>query len=43
MPIPEEPFHGRIAPPLAGVGARYSEGQLRLRVVDAVKEKDNPL
>jgi sulfur-oxidizing protein SoxX len=34
MPIPEEDFHGTIAPPLTGVGARYDEGQLRLRVVD---------
>jgi len=35
MPIPEQPFHGQVGPPLAGVGARYSEGQLRLRVVDS--------
>ncbi len=34
MPIPEEDFHGTIAPPLTGVGARYKAGQLRLRVVD---------
>jgi sulfur-oxidizing protein SoxX len=34
MPIPEEPFHGNIGPNLAGVGERYSEGQLRLRIVD---------
>ena len=34
MPIPEEDFHGNIAPPLGGVATRYSEGQLRLRVVD---------
>ena len=34
MPIPEEDFHGTIAPPLVGVGGRYNEGQLRLRVVD---------
>jgi L-cysteine S-thiosulfotransferase len=33
-PIPEERFQGDLAPPLAGVGARYSEAQLRLRVVD---------
>ena len=25
MPIPEEPFHGRIAPSLVGVANRYSE------------------
>ena len=34
MPIPEQPFHGAIAPPLTGVGSRYDAGQLRLRVVD---------
>jgi sulfur-oxidizing protein SoxX len=34
MPIPEQPFHGRIAPALMGVGARYSAAQLRLRVVN---------
>lgn len=33
-PIPEERFQGDLAPSLAGVGARYSEAQLRLRVVD---------
>jgi sulfur-oxidizing protein SoxX len=35
MPIPEQAFHGAIAPPLMGVGARYTPAQLRLRVVDA--------
>lgn len=34
MPIPEEPFHGTVGPPLDGVGGRYTEAQLRLRVVD---------
>lgn len=33
-PLPEERFQGDLAPDLAGVGARYSEPQLRLRVVD---------
>jgi sulfur-oxidizing protein SoxX len=28
-------FQGDLAPPLAGAGARWSEGQLRLRVADA--------
>ena len=34
-PIPEVRFQGDLGPPLAGVGARWSEGQLRLRVADA--------
>lgn len=33
-PVPEERFQGDLAPNLAGVGARYSEAQLRLRLVD---------
>jgi L-cysteine S-thiosulfotransferase len=33
-PIPEERFQGDLAPSLAGVGARYSAAQLRLRIVD---------
>lgn len=36
-PIPEERFQGDLAPNLAGVGARYSVAQLRLRVVDPRK------
>ena len=34
-PFPEERFQGTIAPDLAGAGARWSEGQLRLRLVDS--------
>lgn len=34
-PFPEERFQGDLAPDLAGAGARWSEGQLRLRMVDA--------
>ena len=34
MPIPEQPFHGETGPDLAGVADRYSEGELRLRVVN---------
>lgn len=34
-PIPEERFQGDLAPPLDGAGARWSEGQLRLRLVDS--------
>jgi L-cysteine S-thiosulfotransferase len=33
-PFAEEPFQGNLAPDLAGAGARWSEGQLRLRIVD---------
>lgn len=34
-PFPEERFQGNLSPDLTGVGARWSEGQLRLRLVDA--------
>jgi sulfur-oxidizing protein SoxX len=34
-PIPEERFQGNLAPPLDGAGSRWSEGQLRTRIVDA--------
>ena len=34
-PFPEEKFQGDLAPDLAGAGSRWSEGQLRLRIVDA--------
>lgn len=33
-PFPENKFQGTIGPSLAGVGARLSAGQLRLRIVD---------
>ncbi len=33
-PFPEERFQGTLAPDLAGAGARWSEVQLRLRLVD---------
>ena len=36
-PFPEERFQGNIAPDLAGTGARWSEGQLRLRMVDSLR------
>lgn len=35
MPIPEEQFQGTIGPDLSGVATRLSEGQIRLRIVDA--------
>jgi L-cysteine S-thiosulfotransferase len=33
-PFPEERFQGNLGPDLAGVASRFSEGQIRLRVVD---------
>jgi len=36
-PFPEDKFQGTMAPDLGGAGARWSEGQLRLRIVDAGK------
>ena len=33
-PFPEERFQGTIGPDLNGIGARLSEGQIRLRVAD---------
>lgn len=33
-PFPEERFQGNLAPDLAGAGSRWTEGQLRLRIVD---------
>jgi sulfur-oxidizing protein SoxX len=34
-PFPEERFQGNLAPDLTGAGKRWSEGQLRLRIVDS--------
>ncbi|HEV7267315.1 MAG TPA: sulfur oxidation c-type cytochrome SoxX [Falsiroseomonas sp.] len=34
IPDPRERFMGDIGPPLAGVGARLTRGQIRLRLVD---------
>jgi sulfur-oxidizing protein SoxX len=36
-PFPEDRFQGNIGPDLSGAGSRWSEGQLRLRIVDASK------
>jgi L-cysteine S-thiosulfotransferase len=36
-PFPEQKFQGDLAPNLAGAGSRWSEGQLRLRLVDATR------
>jgi len=34
-PFPEQRFLGDVAPSLSGTGSRWSEGELRLRLVDA--------
>ena len=34
-PFPEERFQGNLAPDLTGAGRRWSEAQLRLRIVDS--------
>jgi sulfur-oxidizing protein SoxX len=36
-PFPEERFQGTLGPDLKGAGARWSAGQLRLRMVDATR------
>jgi sulfur-oxidizing protein SoxX len=36
-PFPEERFQGTMAPDLKGAGARWSEGQIRLRIVDPAR------
>jgi sulfur-oxidizing protein SoxX len=36
-PFAEKRFQGDLAPSLAGTGARWTEAQLRLRVVDAAR------
>jgi sulfur-oxidizing protein SoxX len=36
-PFPEQRFQGDLSPSLKGTGARWSEGELRLRVVDAAR------
>ena len=36
-PFPEEPLQGDLAPDLRGAGTRWSEAQLRLRIVDPAR------
>ena len=36
-PFPEERFQGDLAPGLAGAGSRWSEGELRLRLVEPAR------
>jgi sulfur-oxidizing protein SoxX len=40
-PLQDRQFQGDLAPALSGVGSRWSEGQLRLRLVDA--SRFNPM
>ena len=42
-PFPEEKFQGTLAPDLSGAGSRWSEGQLRLRLVDATRLDPNTI
>ena len=35
LPIPEQPFHGDVGPDLSETGGDFSEGELRLRIVDS--------
>jgi sulfur-oxidizing protein SoxX len=36
-PFPEQRFQGDLSPNLKGTGSRWSEGELRLRLVDAAR------
>ena len=36
-PFPEEPSQGDLAPDLRGAGTRWTEAQLRLRIVDPLR------
>ena len=42
-PYPQEKFQGTLAPNLEGAGSRSSEGQLRLRMVDATRLYPNSI
>src|SRR5436853_6594259 len=42
-PFPEERFQGTIGPDLNGIGARLSEGQIRLRIVDPGRLNPAPI
>jgi sulfur-oxidizing protein SoxX len=42
-PFPQERFQGTLAPDLKGAGARATEGQLRLRIVDASRLKPDTI
>lgn len=42
-PIPEERFQGSLAPSLAGAGARWNAGQLRMRIADPARINPNTI
>ena len=42
-PFPEERFQGDLAPSLAGIGSRLSEGEIRLRMVDSTKVNEKTI
>jgi sulfur-oxidizing protein SoxX len=42
-PFPQERFQGTLAPDLKGAGSRASEGELRLRIVDASRLKPDTI
>lgn len=42
-PFPDAHLHGTLAPDLTGVGARLSEGQIRLRVADMKRLAPNTI
>lgn len=42
-PLPDARFHGNLAPPLAGVGSRLSESDLRRQISDARGLNDNSI
>jgi len=42
-PIAEEKFQGTLAPDLSGAGSRWSESQLRMRLVDPTRLKPDTI
>ena len=42
-PFPEERLQGTLAPDLKGAGSRWSEAELRLRIVDAAVINPNTI
>jgi sulfur-oxidizing protein SoxX len=42
-PFPEERFQGELAPSLAGAGSRWSEDELRMRLVDPARLNPNTI